>query len=162
MQKSNLIILIGVPSSGKSFYSNESIFSDFTCLTKQTTVYLSTDRHIESYATQVGKTYDEVFVEYMPTAIKLMQADAVQAINANCDIIWDQTNTTVKVRATKLRMFPNYHKVAVVFPTPEPAELERRLNNRPGKTIPNSVIKTMISRLEIPTEVEGFDEIIII
>ena len=56
-------------------------------------------------------------------------------------------------------MLPNYHAVAVVFPTPEPAELERRLASRPGKNIPWNVMQGMISSLKLPTEEEGFDEI---
>jgi guanylate kinase len=75
------------------------------------------------------------------------------------DIIWDQTSTTVASRRKKFNMLPNYHAVAVVFPTPEPAELERRLASRPGKNIPWAVMQGMISGLKVPTEAEGFDEI---
>ena len=54
----------------------------------------------------------------------------------------------------------NYQVVAVVFPTPDTKELVRRLNNRPGKTIPDEVIQNMIKSYEEPTEAEGFDKII--
>jgi gluconate kinase len=49
--------------------------------------------------------------------------------------------------------------VAVVFATPEPAELARRLAQRPGKVIPESVVQHMINTFELPTESEGYREI---
>jgi tRNA uridine 5-carbamoylmethylation protein Kti12 len=47
----------------------------------------------------------------------------------------------------------------VVFPTPEPEELARRLASRPGKTIPPEVIERMIEDWEEPDLSEGFEEI---
>lgn len=146
-------MLVGVPAAGKSFwFSNQPWANDCA--------YISSDHHIEEYAKKVGKTYSEVFADYIQTAIQLMNADAEKAKQAGHDIIWDQTNTSAKARANRLRMFPDYYKVAVVFPTPEPKELERRLGSRPGKIIPPGVIKTMINNLQLPTEDEGFDRII--
>jgi gluconate kinase len=49
--------------------------------------------------------------------------------------------------------------VAVVFATPEPAELARRLAQRPGKIVPESVVQHMINTFELPTLEEGFVEI---
>jgi hypothetical protein len=58
-------------------------------------------------------------------------------------------------------MLPDYYKIAVVFKTPDPAELERRLNSRPGKNIPKHVQASMADQLNNnpPTLEEGFDEI---
>jgi predicted kinase len=77
------------------------------------------------------------------------------------DVIWDQTSTTIATRAKKIRMLQDYYKIAVVFKTPEPEELNRRLMSRVGKNIPDEVMETMIRQLaeEPPTEEEGFDEI---
>jgi tRNA uridine 5-carbamoylmethylation protein Kti12 len=47
----------------------------------------------------------------------------------------------------------------VVFATPEPEELARRLASRPGKTIPPAVIERMIEDWEEPDLSEGFKEI---
>jgi hypothetical protein len=47
----------------------------------------------------------------------------------------------------------------VVFKTPEPEELERRLDSRPGKSIPWNVMQGMISGFKMPTLEEGFDEV---
>jgi predicted kinase len=54
---------------------------------------------------------------------------------------------------------PNYYAIAIVFKTPEKAELERRLANRPGKIIPTNVVEGMVRRWQDPTEEEGFKEI---
>lgn len=145
-------VLVGVPGSGKSTWiRNQDWTGD--C------VVVSTDAFVEYYAKQQGKTYNDVFDAYMPTAVKLMADQVVQAREEGRDIIWDQTSTTVASRKKKFKMLPDYRAVAVVFPTPDPAELERRLASRPGKNIPWNVMQGMISGLKVPTEAEGFDEI---
>lgn len=145
-------VLVGVPGSGKSTWIRNQDWA-------QDCVVVSTDAFVEYYAKQQGKTYNEVFDDYMPTAVKCMAEQVVAAREAGQDIIWDQTSTTVASRKKKFNMLPDYHAVAVVFPTPESAELERRLASRPGKNIPWNVMQGMISGLKVPTEQEGFDEI---
>jgi gluconate kinase len=56
-------------------------------------------------------------------------------------------------------MLQDYRMIAVVFKIPDVEELERRLNSRPGKHIPNHVMKSMINGFQMPTVEEGFDEI---
>lgn len=144
--------LIGIPGSGKSTWiSNQDWAGD--C------VVVSTDNHVEDYAKSVGKTYSEVFADYMPTAVDLMAQDVVRAREQGKDIIWDQTSVNVKSRKRKFNMLPNYEHIAVVFKTPEQKELYRRLFSRPGKNIPDHVIAGMIASFQMPTEEEGFKEI---
>jgi predicted kinase len=144
--------MIGVPGSGKSTWiSNQEWAND--CM------IVSTDDFVQAYARSVGKTYSEVFDEFMPEAVNLMAKQVVEARELGKDIIWDQTSTTVKSRARKFRMLPDYEHVAVVFETPSRIELRRRLNSRPGKEIPEVVVEGMIMSFEIPTEEEGFKEI---
>lgn len=151
-----LYVLVGVPGSGKSTWVANQSWD----LGK--TAFVSTDSHVEAYARSVGKTYSEVFDEYMPTAIKLMAEQVVEARELGKDIVWDQTSTTVKSRARKFRMLPDYEAVAVVFPTPAREELDRRLKSRPGKNIPQRVIHQMIEYFEKPDLTEGFKEVIIV
>jgi predicted kinase len=149
---SKVYVLIGVPGSGKSTWLASQ---DWTLgLT-----VVSTDNFVEDYAKKQGKTYSEVFDEYMPTAVDLMSKVVVHAREHGHDIIWDQTSTTVKSRARKFRMLRDYEHIAVVFKTPERDELDTRLASRPGKNIPKSVIDSMIVGFEMPTEEEGFKEI---
>lgn len=149
-----LYVLIGVPCSGKSTWiNNQKWITD--C------VVVSTDEFVEEYAKSIGKTYSEVFQDYMPTAVNLMSAKVIDARDAQKDLIWDQTSTTINTRAKKLRMLPEYYKIAIVFKTPEAAELQRRLASRPGKNVPWDVVSKMAQQLETepPTLEEGFDEI---
>ena len=95
----------------------------------------------------------------MPDAVRMMTEAVINARNLGKDIIWDQTSTTVLSRKKKFNMLPNYHAIAVVFRTPPESELMKRLANRPGKTIPWSVVSGMINSFEMPSEDEGFKEI---
>jgi len=144
--------LIGVPGSGKSTWVGNQDWSA-TC------AYISTDKFVDAYAKEVGRTYSEVFTEFMPKAVDLMAQEVVVAREMNRDIIWDQTSTTIASRARKFNMLPNYEHIAVVFQTPNRIELKRRLDSRPGKEIPDSVIEGMLASFEMPTEEEGFKEI---
>lgn len=149
-----MYVLVGVPGSGKSTWvANQKWAKDMPIV--------STDRFVEAHAEKEGKTYSEVFDEYMPIAVRLM-ANQVLICQANkLDLIWDQTSTTIATRAKKIKMLPEYYKIAVVFRTPETAELQKRLASRPGKTIPWDVVSKMAQQLEAepPQLDEGFDEI---
>ena len=145
--------LIGVPGSGKSTWVAHQEWAD-KC------AYISTDKWVDDYARDMGKTYNEVFKEYMPEAIDMMINDVVKARAIDKDIIWDQTSTTVKSRKKKFNMLLDYEHIAVVFRTPESEELTKRLASRPGKNIPDYVVRTMIDGFEMPTLAEGFIEII--
>ena len=144
--------LVGVPASGKSTWVANQDWAN-TC------VYVSTDEFVEAYAKEQGKTYSEVFNDYMPTAVNLMAEKVVRAREAGKDIIWDQTSTTVKSRNRKFSMLPDYEHIAVVFETPSRIELRRRLDSRPGKEIPDVVVDGMLASFDEPTEEEGFKEI---
>jgi predicted kinase len=144
--------LIGVPGSGKSTWVAEQDWA-LTC------AQVSTDKWVEIYAKEVGRTYSQVFTDFMPTAVDLMAKEVVAAREAGRDIIWDQTSTTIKSRARKFNMLPGYEHIAVVFETPSRLELKRRLDSRPGKEIPWAVIEGMLASFEMPTEEEGFKEI---
>jgi predicted kinase len=150
-----LYVLVGVPGSGKSTWTmNQEWTPDCA--------YISTDTHVEEYAKSVGKTYSEVFTEYMPTAVDLMARDVIAAREAGKDIIWDQTSTTIKSREKKFRMLEDYYSIAIVFKTPDRIILDKRLKERAdqtGKVIPKSVVTMMRHCWEDPTEDEGFKEI---
>lgn len=150
-----LYVLVGVPGSGKSTWIGHQTFN------WDNTVVVSTDIFVERYAMSVGKTYNEVFEDYMPTAIGLMAESAQLAFAEGKDVVWDQTSTTIKTRARKLRMAPDtYIKIAVVFNTPS-LTVHAKMLDRPGKVIPTEVIQDMVARFEMPTVEEGFDKVII-
>lgn len=146
--------LIGVPGAGKSTWIKNQTWALGMPV-------VSTDRYVEIEAKRQGKTYTEVFEEYMPIAVRLMVNHALTCQANNMDFIWDQTSTTVKSRAKKFNtLLPSqYEHIAVVFKVPEPAELSRRLASRPGKLIPAEVMENMIRNFEPPSLDEGFKEI---
>jgi predicted kinase len=144
--------LIGVPAAGKSTWINSQNWIGGM-------EYVSTDHHVHEYAKQQGKTYEEVFKDYMPTAVDLMAQEVIAAREAGRDVLWDQTSTTVKSRARKFNMLPDYEHIAVVFTTPAIAVLKERLANRVGQPIPWEVVQGMIDNFEYPTNEEGFKEI---
>ena len=147
-----LYMMVGVPGCGKTTWIKNQLWT-------RGCVIVSTDFFVEQYALSTGSTYSEVFEQYMPTAVKLMASQVSRARDDGKDIIWDQTSTTVATRKKKFDMLPDYYAIAVVFNTPPVQELVRRLNSRPGKTIPLNVVTNMINNFEIPTEEEGFKEI---
>jgi len=145
-------ILVGVPAAGKSTWYET--FPD-----EPPSVYVSTDMFVEAEAKRQGKTYNEVFQDYMPTAVELMTNLVREATRLEMNVVWDQTSVSVKSRKRKFQMLRGYKMIAVVFTTPEPEELVKRLASRPGKNIPDHVVKSMIEGFEMPTLEEGFDEI---
>lgn len=144
--------LVGVSGSGKSTWVKNQIWALGLPI-------VSTDNFVEAYAAEQGKTYSEVFTDYMPVAVRLM-ANQVAICQANGnDVIWDQTSTTVASRKKKFVMLPDYEHIAVIFRTPDRDEHVRRLNSRPDKVIPDEVVASMIKNFEMPTLEEGFTEI---
>ena len=147
-----LYMLVGVPGSGKTTWCvNQNWALGLTIV--------STDVWVEHYARTQRKTYTEVFDQYMPTAINQTLEQVVHARENGHTIIWDQTSTTIKSRARKFHMLPDYDVIAVVFPTPRRGELARRLAARPDKVIPPAVLESMINDWQEPTMEEGFKEI---
>lgn len=146
--------LIGVPGAGKSTWIKDQIWALGLTV-------VSTDAFVEDYARAQGKTYSEVFTDYMPTAVNLMAEQVIRARELGHTVIWDQTSTTIASRARKFNMLPDYEHIAVVFRTPEHKELVRRLSSRweSGKIVPEHVVASMIAGWEEPTNEEGFKEI---
>lgn len=149
-------MLVGVPGSGKSTWVANQNFD------MGNTVILSTDNYIEREAKGYGSTYSEMFDRLIPLANKEMEDHLKYALDGCHDIVWDQTNTTAKLRRQKLSKLRGYKKVAVVFPTPDIEEHQRRLDSRPDKVIPFEVIMRMKRDLQVPTVEEGFDEVIFV
>jgi predicted kinase len=147
----NFYMLIGVPAAGKSTWRAQYAGN---------AEIISTDDIIDHRAAKLGVTYNDVFKDTIKDATELAKKHAYKAFLLGQDVVWDQTNLTKKNRASKLAMVPkNYKKIAVFFPTPYPDIHKKRLD-RPGKSIPDYVMSSMIKTVEPPSKDEGFDEII--
>ncbi len=152
-----LYMLIGPPYAGKSTWTKEQIRKaghyDYAIV--------DTDTWLEGRAKALGRTYGEVIHSEMPDAKRLMDHQLRNAIKANADIYWDQTNMTKNSRKGKLKKIPaHYDKVAVVFKAPDAVELARRVALRKDKVIPQHVLDNMAASYQEPTYDEGFTRII--
>lgn len=153
------LFFVGVPAVGKSTYAKE-IAEQFP----DRFAVISTDDHIERLCAKAGLTYSQGFGTYVDQAQHSMDEDLNLALAAQRDVIWDQTNTSKKVRMKKLGKIPeNYLKIAVYFDHTMLAEgeLKRRLDARPGKNIPPTVMQSMLTSMTAPTRDEGFDQIFV-
>ena len=150
---SELIMLAGVPTSGKTTYVKNLKSMKYW----ENAVILSTDNYIEKIAKEYNKTYNEVFADAIPDATRELELQLNIAKDKGEDIIFDQTNLSKKTRKKKLSKIPShYRKTAVYFQLSLWEALDRN-KHREGKFIPESVLKQMYSRFEIPTYDEGFD-----
>lgn len=150
-----LYVMVGLPGSGKSTFLN-SINNDAF-------VY-STDRYLEKVAGLLGRSYNQVFKDYINIATKYMNDMLTIAVKQGMDVYWDQTNMSSKKRLGILSKFPkSYRKVCYCIMPPrdddEWAELNRRLTSREGKNIPRNVIESMADSYVEPTLDEGFNEV---
>jgi predicted kinase len=151
-------MLVGVPAVGKSTWIEKEFQGECAVI--------STDDIIQVMADIEGKTYDDVFLKYIKPAERTMWDEFDEAIEGEMTpIVIDRTNVSVQSRKKFFDRLNNFHKnhgyeiEAVVFQTPEKDEWERRLNNRPGKTIPQNILDNMVQSMVQPTLSEGFSKI---
>ena len=154
-------VMVGLPAMGKSTRVTEM------CKMDPDVFVYSTDAILERIAEQLGKTYDNVFEDHIKSAQTEADIWLAEAIKHKLNIIWDQTN----LGAGKRRKIINRMKQAgyqvrceCIVP-PEVGHFDdlkvwkQRLQNRPGKTIPDHVLTNMWGSYVEPTDDEGFDNI---
>lgn len=157
----DLYILIGPPGVGKSTWVQKHFQGE--C------VVVSSDNILEEIAAETGTTYNETFNKYMKAADRMMWEEFDRVIEErHHPVVFDRTNMSRGARARVFNRLKQFHRGhgytihAVVIPKPDEAEHKRRLASRPGKTIPENVVESMIRSFEFPSVEEGFDSILII
>ena len=143
-------MLIGLPGTGKSTWIGS--FDE----EEQNPVIISSDYFIERFARLCGMTYNEAFPLVMARGIanKFIRKRLNKAIAGNRDVLWDQTNLTVKSRKAKMAQLPGYTFEALVFEKPAQEVWEKNLD-RQG-TISKRVLLQMEHYDQAPTKDEGF------
>lgn len=151
-----VLVLIGPPLSGKDHFIRQN-FSD------KDVVMISRDQILlDVYGSD---NYDEAFKNVDQKKVDVELANQLrQASVDKKNVIINMTNMTSKRRSHNLSYFSDdYLKVAVIFPILEWDEYRRRNLKRQQeekKSIPEQVIKNMISSYQPIREEEGFDKVI--
>lgn len=150
-----VIMLIGLPGSGKSTWRSQFVASN------PDAVVISSDDLIEEYGKAHNQTYSEAWKNVDMKAIdKEIRDRYKKAIEENKKIvIVDRTNMSAKARAWFLKDLPkNYVKEAQVFNVSDDVLKERlaKREKEEGKAIPPFVISRMKSSFQRPT-LEEFD-----
>jgi predicted kinase len=148
-----IVMLVGIPCSGKSTYVNKLRDYEYW----KDAVVLSTDNYIEEQAKRLGMTYNEVFQDCIDEATRQLEMSFVRAKEEGKRIIWDQTNLSIKTRKKKLTKVPSIYKRTAVWFQVDLEEALKRNETREGKFIPESILKRMYHQFEVPTLEEGFD-----
>jgi predicted kinase len=149
MYKPRLIILIGIPGSGKTTYAKEyaRIHDD--------TIHISSDsiRH---------ELYGDESIQGDPTTVfSLMQKRAVESIKSGKTVLYDATNMTRKDRAGIIAACPRHAQIeAHIIWAPIETCVERDANRE--RTVGRAVIDKMLKRFQAPYYDEGFDDIKIV
>ena len=147
------VMLVGIPCSGKSTYVEKLKTIPYW----SNSVILSTDNYIEKVAQEHNTTYNEIFEDCISEATRQLELAFIMAKDKGKNLIWDQTNLTVKTRKKKLSKLPSFYARGVIYFEISLEEALERNKNREGKFIPESILKRMYQQLEVPTLEEDFD-----
>lgn len=151
------LMLVGLPASGKTTLRNTLRFSK-----SNFPVVISTDDFLEKICEYTNKTYNEIFKDFIKAAERNSNRDLEDCVQNNKSMIDDRTNLSVKSRAKKLYRIPAHYKKYCIYVNPKISDEEwyARLDSRPGKIIPHSVLVSMVDSIEAPTKKEGFEKVL--
>lgn len=146
MNRPSLILLVGIPGSGKTTFAEKYIKEN------PNTIHLSSDKIREELwgneATQGDN--NEVF--------SLMQSRTIDALNNGQSVVYDATNITRKDRSYIISLCPKFAKIeCCVVWAPIETCVERDAARK--RTVGKEVIDRMLKRFQAPYYDEGIDEI---
>ena len=146
MNRPMLIILCGIPGSGKSTYAKNYIEQNAN------TIHLSSDAIRK-------ELYGDENIQGNPGDVfSLMQKRAIEALNNGCDVLYDATNITRKDRAGIIGVCPKFAKIECrIIWAPIEVCIERDIFR--DRTVGKEVIDRMLKRFQAPYYDEGIDTI---
>ena len=146
MNRPSLILLVGIPGSGKTTYAEKYIKDH------PGTVHLSSDKiRAELWGDEATQgDNNQVF--------SLMQSRAIDALNNGQSVIYDATNITRKDRSYIVSICPKFVKIEChIVWAPIETCIERDAARE--RTVGKAVIDKMLKRFQAPYYDEGIDEI---
>lgn len=149
MNRPSLILLVGIPGSGKTTYAEKYIKEH------PGTVHLSSDKiRKELWGDEsIQSNPSEVFL--------LMQKRAVDTLSNGQSVVYDATNITRKDRVGIIAACPKFSKIEchIVW---APIEICIERDAARERTVGKEVIDRMLKRFQAPYYDEGIDEINIV
>lgn len=149
MNRPKLILLCGIPGSGKSTYAKNYI-SDCT----KNTIHLSSD-------SIRAELYGDESIQGNPAEVfSIMQKRAIEALNNGYDVLYDATNITRKDRQGIISICPKFVKIEChIIWAPIEVCIERDAARE--RTVGKEVIDRMLKRFQAPYYDEGIEDIYI-
>lgn len=140
----NLVMLIGLPGSGKSTFAEKN-YPSF--------VYLSSDKIRE-------ELYGDAAVQDNPERVfSLMRERAIQELENGNDVVYDATNLVRKFRVNFIKSIPTGHLITAHVIWAPLDECIKRDSER-ERTVGKEVIFKMAKKFDAPWYDEGFTSIL--
>lgn len=151
-----VMILIGVPMSGKDFFINNTPNLGNPIVISRDQIVL--DVHGSDDYNLAFKSVNQKVVDAN------LHKSLTDAGKSTENVIVNMTHMNRKRRIQNLSYFPNHNKIAVIFPILTEDEYKFRNLKRESeenKTIPMHVLKNMLSSYQtVDKNSEGFDKVI--
>ena len=149
MIRPKLILLVGIPGSGKTHYAKEYVKHHDNVV------------HLSSDSIRKELWGDEAIQGDNNEVFSLMQSRAVEALNNGQDVIYDCTNITRKERACIISACPKFVKIEAHIIWAPIEDCIRRDAAR-ERTVGKEVIDKMLKRFQPVWHDENIDEIEIV
>lgn len=151
-----ILVLVGPPLVGKSTW----IKSNFS--NKEVTIISRDQIVMDTYGSD---DYDSAFRNVNQKEVNQELDNRMREANENGEnVIVDMTNLTSKRRKFTLSYFDDeYTKIAVIFPPLDWNEVQKRNSKRKeeeNKSIPESVLKSMMASYQPINSNEGFNKVV--
>ena len=147
MNRPRLILLVGIPGSGKTTYAKEHI--------EENAVHLSSDAIR-------AELYGDESIQGNPAEVfSLMQTRAVEALNDGKDVWYDATNITRKDRSSIINICPKFVRIECRIIWAPIEECIKRDAAR-ERTVGKAIIDKMLKRFQTPYVDEGIEDIYIV